>query len=887
MSTVGVDASGREVRVRLPPGVYRAAYSAPPTEAGTDVSRTFTEAMPPKGAVATFGDTQRRFHQLRDLRREFSGRPRPSTGVEPAAAAPAACALFAAPSLLTKDALPPALSLTRTPAAASFGLPLDRLAADEPATRCILRIAAAERALRLQQAENDELKRAMVSQQEEAARMQVLMDRLSSELSEANQTVLRQTVTMKSLAAEMERRDVYHLIKEKRSSQTVASAAATANTSLSASSSQSPFVSQERAMQLAQQVEQLTREKTELQRQLSQLSSRHGGKLRSTPAIEAIDKDDDATGEVSGAEGWVPSARAELQRLVRSLAALLRTGASLPARVGPDFEPVYEVELSCLTCLAPLGTPRNALVAESAPAKASFVVCAYGPYNMQDLLLRAPHTDRKLGSVLGCCRMVEEVPLQSLTRCVFYAMRDTCGVVRICWYENVADTEVNTVALCSAELPAPAATATIAVHTLIATTLASRRELEPMQATYSVHTVHLTAEKGTPCGTVSFRVRVTEVWRRRYRDYGGTSRIDSHADHRRRKSPFSAPLPGESSGVGSGERSTTPLKRADAGLAEGESLTQHWRRRQSRGPTLSPSRYEAATPFTRQHLFVNSSLSPSTAPSAALDDADPRYSSEDATNLRQEAGPQAELPPALSAPAEGTEGASTRVAATPSDSVSNHDAAPYSCRESHDRDDSRSASTKATTLKALGGAAVPLPQRAGLLSPPPSAVADLSAASTSGRVSPLPPPAAIAPAPPRSLTTTAAPSAPIDIAMRMHIKEVRYTHEGCCEEMVEDMLDQRSLQVVVRIDGELVFAAPTRRNPSHAVWGAEEGTFTSTLTAGQEVCFEVGDGDTVQCKGVLLASEILNRRGERDVTLVSVSGGQPCGLLSLAFEGSG
>ncbi|KAG5464645.1 hypothetical protein LSCM4_00085 [Leishmania orientalis] len=886
MSTVGVDAGGKEVKVRIPPGVYRAAYSAPPTGADTDVSRTFTEAMPPKGTVATFDDKQRRFHQLRDLRRGFSGRPRPSTDVVPAAAAPAAFALSAPPSLLTKDVLPPALSLAHTPLAASFGLPLDRLAADDPATRCILRTAAAERALRLQQAENDELKRAMVSQQQEAARMQGLMDRLSSELSEANQTVLRQTVTMKSLSAEMERRDVYHLIKEKRSSQTVASAAATANTSLGASSSQSPFVSQERAMQLAQQVEQLTREKTELQRQLSELSSRHGGKLRSAPVIEAIDKDDDATGEVSGAEGWVPSARAELQRLVRSLAAILRTGASLPASVGPDFEPVYEVELSCLTCLAPLGTPRNALVAASAPAKASFVVCAYGPYNMQDLLLRAPHTDRKLGSVLGCCRMVEEVPLQSLTRCVFYAMRDTCGVVRICWYENVADTEVNTVELCSAELPAPAATATVAVHTLIATSLASRRELEPMPVTHSVHTVHLTAEKGTPCATVTFRVRVAEVWRRRYRDYGGTSRIDSHADHRRRKSPLSSPLPGESSVVGSRERSTRPPKRADAGLAEGESLTHPWRRGQSRGPPSSPSRYEAATPITGQHLFVNSSLSPSTAPSAALDGADPHYSSEDATHLRQEVGPQAELPPALPAPAEGAEGASTRAVATPSGSGSNRNATPSS-RGSHDRDDARSASTKATTLKTLGGAAVPLPLRAGLSSPPPSAVADLSAASTSGRFSPTPPPAAIAPAPPLSLTATAAPSPPVDFAMQMRIKEVRYTHEGCCEEVVEDMLDQRSLQVVVRIDGELVFTAPTRRNSSHAVWSAEEGKFTSTLATGQEVRFEVGDGDTVRCKGVLLASEILNRRGERDVALVSVSGGQPCGLLSLAFEGSG
>ncbi|KAG5465384.1 hypothetical protein CUR178_00087 [Leishmania enriettii] len=887
MSTAGVHAGGREVRVRLPPGVYRTAYSAPPTGADTDVSCTFTEAMPRKGAATTFGDTQRRFHELRDLRRGFSGRPRPSTGVVPAAAAPAACALSAPPSLLTKDDLPPALPLTRTPSAASFGLPFDRLAADDPVTRYVLRTAAAERALRLQQAENDELKRAMVSQQQEAARMQGLMDRLSSELSEANQTVLRQTAAIKSLAAEMERRDVYHLIKEKRSSQTVASAAAIANTSLGVSSSQSPFVSQEQAIPLAQQVEQLTREKTELQRQLCQLSSRHGGQLRSTPAIEAIDKDDDATGEVSGAESWVSSARAELQRLVRSLAALLRTGASLPASVGSDFEPVYEVELSCLTCLAPLGTPRDALVAGSAPAKASFVVCAYGPYNMHDLLLRAPHAERKLDSVLGCCRMVEEVPVQSLTRCVFYAMRDTCGVVRICWYENTADTEVNTVAFCTAALPAPVATAKVAVHTLIATALASRREVESMPVTYSVHTVHLTAEKGKPCGTVTFRVRVAEMWRRRYRDYGGTSRIDSHADHRRRESPLSSPLPGESSDVGSREGSTTAPKHADAGLAEGERLTHPWRRGQSCGPPLSPSRYEAVTPITGQHLFVNSSLSPSTAPSAGLDDADPRYSSEDATHLRQEVGPQAKLPPGLPAPTEGTEGASTRAAATPSRSVSNHNATPSSSRESHDRDDSRSASTKATTLQALGGPAAPVPQPAGLSSPPLSAVADLSAASTSGRFSLPPPPAAIAPARPLSLTATAAPSAPVDFAMQMRIKEVRYTHEGCCEEVVEDMLDQRSLQVAVRIDGEVVFTAPTRRSPSHAVWGAEEGKFTSTLTTGQEVRFEVGDGDSVRCRGVLLASEILNRRGERDIALVSVRGGEPCGLLSLAFEGSG
>ncbi|KAG5463914.1 hypothetical protein LSCM1_00087 [Leishmania martiniquensis] len=889
MPTAGVDADGREVRVHLPPGVYRAAYSATPSEAGTAGPQTFTGAMPPNGPVPTVVDTRRRFHQLRDLRRELSGRPQPSTEAAAAAAAaaaagePAVGASSAPPSPQTKEAFLQSSSLTRIPLAVSLGLPLDRLAADDPATPCVLRTAAAERALRLQQAENDELKRVIVTQRQEAARMQCLIDRLSSELSEANQTVLRQTATMKSLAAEMERLDAYHLIKEKRSSQTPPSATATATAPSDASSSPSLLTHQRQTMELALQIEQLTREKAELQRRVSQLTSRQGDKTGKTPIIEAIDKDDDSSGEVTRADSWVPSARTELQRLVQALAAQFRAGASPPASVGPSFAPLYEVELSCLTCFVPLSTPPNAVVAVSAPAKAGSIVCAYGPYNMQEILLRAQCLEEKLGSGMRCRRVDEKVPVEGPTCCVFYAMRDTCGAVRLCLYESVTDAKTKGGRACSGEVPVlAAATATVAVQTLIASALASRRELELMPATLSAHTVHLATEKGTLHGAVTFRVRVTEMHGRRYCDCGGaTSRIHSDAEYRRRTSPFSSALRAGSGATRVGERSLTPLGCVDAGRAGGESVAEQSRR----GLMLSPSRYDDATPIAEQHFCLTLPLVSLTTPSATRHDPVSHDSLGNLMDVPQQVERETLLLTALSTQVEEAKKTGANAAATRCSSASSKSATSSRDKASRDKNDFTSAVPKATPLESSGDTVLPQSLRAGASSLPPSPVAALPASGAPSHFSPPPPPIAPVPAPPLSLMPTAAPSVPDAVTIRIHIKEVRYTREDCGEDVVEDLLEHRCLRVVVRIDGELVFAAPTRPNESHAVWSAEEGTFTITLTTGQEVRFEIGDDDAARCEGVLLASEILNSSGERDVTLVSVGGGRPCGRVSVALEG--
>ncbi|CAC9549156.1 conserved hypothetical protein [Leishmania infantum JPCM5] len=887
MWSTGVDVGGREVHVRLSPGVYRAAYSAPLAniDAGPDCASTV--AMPPKDVAKALSDARSRFHQLRDLRRELSGRHLPNTDGFSAAAAPAVHASSAFPSTLPTATLAQAsLSVTCTPSAASFGLPLDRLSADDPVTRSVLRTAAAERALRLQQAENDELKRAMVTQQQEAAQMQCLIDRLSAELTEMRQTVLRQTATMKSLAAEMERRDVYHLIKEKHRSQAAASAVATANASPGTLSSQSSLSHQQRLAQLEQQLEQLTKEKAELQQQVSHLSSRHGGKRQSTPAIEVIDKDDDLVGEGSGADGSVLSARVELQRLVQALGAILQAGASPLARIGACSEPIYELELSRVTRLAPARTQRDPDDDARAPGKVNSVVCICGPYSMRDVLLRVQLVTENAGSLMRRSRGLEGGPLQSPGRCVLYAMRDTCSAVRICLYKGVANTEVETGEPCSTESPAPTATATVAVHTLIATALASGNELETRHAAYSVHTVHLVDDKGGLRDTVTFWVRVTEVQHRRYSGYRGISCIDSDVDGRRCASPFQSPRTLEPGGVRIRERSATPLSSADAGSAEGESVTKNLQRGQRLGPMLSPSRNDDATPMKGQRLFAHSSFSCSTAPPAPTDDANSRGSAEKAKGILEQVEPQTKPLPALLTPSEDSKKAVTRAAAAVFCSGSKTPITFDGTSESQITDDSALAAARTTTLLPVYDTPAPMPPRLAASSDPSSTVGVRPTPSAPNLSWPPPPPVAVVPAPPLSSTPTSTPPADAAYAMRMRIKEVHFLHEGCEDDLVEDMLEQCSLQVVVRVDGEPVFTAPTRRNSSHAVWGAEEGSFTRTLTTGQEVRFEVLHGDKARSQAVLPASEILNASGEKELTLLSVSGGSPCGLLTMVFEGS-
>ncbi|AIO02225.1 hypothetical protein LPMP_350880 [Leishmania panamensis] len=886
MWTALVDMGGRGVEVRLPPGAYRATYSAPPIGTNDDAACASTSAISPKGSMTTLSNTRRRFHQLRDLRRELSGRPRSDTDALSAAEAPTINTSSAASSLPPTATLARASSsLTSTPSAASHGLPFHRLSADDPVTRSVLRTAAAERALRLQQAENDELKRAVVTWQQEAAQMQCLIDRLSTELSDMSQTVLRQTATLKSMGSEMDRRDAYHLIKEKRSSQAATSAVATANASSGTLSSQSSLNQQQQLVQLRQKIEELTKEKTELQQQVSHFSPHHGGKLSSTLAIEEIEKDDDATGEGTGGGRWVPSARVELQKLVQALAAILRTGASPIACVGADTEPVYEVELSCSTCLVPRSTQRNPNDPALEPAKANSVVCICGPYNMHDVLLRvqpvaeAPMTEIQRSHMLG------GVSLQSPRRCVLYAMQNTCSVVRICLYESAADTEVQKGASCSAHSPAPAATAAIAVHTLIATALASRRELEAMPATYNVHTVHLADERGAPRGTFTFRVRVTEVQHRRYRGYGGVNFIDSDSVGCRCTPPFLSPLAGESGDIGILERGAAPRSSADANRVDGESVTKHSQPPQSREPMLSPSRDDDAIPIEGQRLSAYSPYCCSTASPVPADDNNSSNSSKDAMGILEQMEGQSRLPPALLVPAEDSENTLPPAAAKPSGSGFNIPAAPCGISKTQVRDDATPIVTKTTVELPVRAATATLPPGVGASPPSPSTVALLSTPSATSHFWLPAPPLAIVPSPPSSTVPIEIPAAPATCVMRMHIKEVRYLYEDCGDELVGGMLDHCSLQVAVRVDGELVFTTPTRPNPSHAMWNAEEGSFTSTLTSGQEVHFEVRGGDAEGSRGVLPASEILNASGEREVALVFANSGTSCGLLTVAFEG--
>ncbi|GET93152.1 hypothetical protein, conserved [Leishmania tarentolae] len=884
-STGGVDLSGREVQERLPPGVYRVPYTAPLTHTHADTDCASTAAKPPKDATKSLSDVRSRFHQLRDLRRELSGRPLPNSHAFSTAAASGANASSVFPATLPTTTLAQApLSVTLIPSATSFALPLDRLSPEDPVTRLMLRTAAAERALRLQQTENDELKRARVMQQQEAVQMQCLIDCLSSELTEMRQTVLRQTAVMKSLASEMDRQDAYHLIKEKHRSQ-IGAAAVTANALPGTLSSQSSSNHQQRLAEIEQQLEQLTTEKAELQQRVSHLCAGHSGKQKSTPAIEVIDKDDEVTEEASVADRLSSSACMELQKLVRSLGEILRAGASPRACMDASCEPVYELELSSVTRLTSLRTRRKLNDSALAPAKVNPVICIYGPYNMQDVLLRVEPATENAGSLMRRYRRLEEVPGQSSNRCVLYAVRDTRTAVRFCLYEGAAKAEVETGESGDTQCLAPAATATVAVHTLIATALASSHEVEAIHASCNVHTVHLADDKGTPRDTVTFRVRVSEVPHRRYLDYRGMGGIGSDLEGRRRTSPFPSPLRLESGEIRIHERHASSSSSAAVGQGVGEGVAKNLYCGQGRGPMLSPLRDDDSTPTERQRLFAHSLSSCSTAPPAPTDDAASRDSPEDAESILEvklQPKPLSELP----MPSEDSKNSIICTATACSSTETKTCAATSKSSESFATDDSTSKAAKTATVLPLHGAAVPISPRVTESSDSASTVGVHPSPSTSRPSWPPPPPVVVVPAPPMSSTPTTAPPTSVTCATWMYIKEVRSLHEGCDDDVVEDMLERCSLQVVVRVDGEPVFTAPTRRNSAHAVWNAEEGSFTCTLTTGQEMRFEVLDGDTARSQGVLPVSEILKASGERDVSLVPINGGRPCGQLTMVFKGS-
>ncbi|KAG5489961.1 hypothetical protein JKF63_00079 [Porcisia hertigi] len=862
---VGMD--GREIGVRLPPGIYRTASSVSPMDTNCESACASTGVPGPEGITAVLADTRHRFRQLRELRRELSGRPLPNPASEAAAAAGVLETLSmrassASPPLPTTDfpaQAPP--SLTCAPTAVSFGLPLDRLPADDPVTRSVLRTAAAERALRLQQIENDELKRAILVQRLESAEMQSVIDRLSSELTATGQTVLRQTATMKSLAAEMERQDAYHLIKERRSSRAEAAALVAAGSSSGGSSAQ-PLLSHPQPVQLTQQMEKLASENAALRQQVSDLSLGLCGKLRGTPGIEQIDKEEDAAEGEIGSGRWLRLARAELQRLVHALAAILLGDRLALGRARVDTERVYEVELSGMTCLAPLDTQRNSKDASFPPARVNRVVCVFGPYNMDDLLLRFQAVAEDAGASTRSARKCAKTSAQVPQSCTLYAMRDTCGRLSISLYEDVVDRQARGGPSRSTDTSAPAATATVAIRTLIATALADSRDFSTVATTSGVHTVHLATDKGVPIGTATFRVRVTELQHQRYRGYGDVNGLTDSAG-RQRPSPC---LPH---------------------IAGADSVSKQPHRGQSRGCMLSPSRDDDFTPVNEPPPSVHSSDCPRTPLPAPAGDAKSGRSSEAPPGCVLETGGcQTNLLPVLSA-ASGDSQKTVRnpVEAVPSVGMSTTSEVPLEGCEPLDKSETASTAPAKTTRIPLGSASVPLPPHVSVPSPPPSSVALLSEPAASSFSVPPPPPAALVPAPPPSSTPPTAPLALPTSAIRIHIKEVRDLCECRSGEAVEDMLNDCFLCVVVLIDGEPVFTAPRRWNSMHTVWSAAEGTWTSALSIGQEVRFEVRNEDMVRCQASLPASEILDTRGEREVALVSASGGNTCGLLTLDFKG--
>lgn len=866
-----------DVRVHLPPGVYRGIYSAPPAPSTESVSTSSagaaaevrrhssggssSHAVDTADVASGLAAARRRFHQLRDMRRELSGRPLASAEVEGGAASPAAAA--GNPGDAAAHA---SVFLTGTPSAASLGLPLNRLAADDPVTRYVLRTAAAERALRQQQRENDELKRTIVAQRGEAALQQALVDRLSADLAESGRTVLRQTATMKSLASEMERRDAYHLIKEKRRASIAGDNHNEGDGVTGAPAPSTEEAAQQRVAALIEQVEQLTRDKAEVTAQLAELSARAGATRRGS-AVEAIDTDDE---DAMGATGWVPTARAELQHLVQRLGGLLRGGAAAAfgsASRAAAADVVYEVELSGVTCLLPQLTSSSS--SGSAPDPTSAAVCVCGPYS-RDTVLLCVRPDGAVAVPPLCLRhsgAATAAEWTGRTWCALHAVQQTAGVLCVSLYRGVgvpeAETRDHDNAVDSTQVK-PAATATLAVGTLIATALSGRRrDLDATHASSTVHTVHLLSDHGTAHGSVTFHVRVAEVHPLRYR----LGRDIGHVEELRR------------SGENVSCRTQTPQCEARVSTRPSEADCR-------RTAVLSPARDDAGTPVHSRRPSTPASRRASAAYAPTAETALPQPAT-----VREDDDAALAVPP----PSHPSEVASLPPLCTASPLARSSSPPPPAVRKASGEDGEGEVRGLAMAPEHRGGSAsdetvassAALPPLGVAIPPPPrAAVPSLPA------FFPPPPPVAVVPAPPpRPATPAACASPPLPTEVRVHVKAIRDVGEGGAGEeddggVVEGLLEHCSqLQVVARIGDECVFASPPRRNPAHSVWGAEEGSFTVPVSPGQELRFEVRDGDAPLSEAVVvvLAGDGAGVFGERDVPLLSVRHAAPSGVLSLSL----
>ncbi|KAK7201702.1 hypothetical protein NESM_000235400 [Novymonas esmeraldas] len=854
-------------RVRLPPGVYRGCYSAPPPASSpANLSHASSAATQRDGAAFAVTDTRRRFHQLRDLRRELSGRLLPSTEAAAVAGVSSGCTPLASSSTSAAAGAAPAHVsgvLPGAPSVASFGLPLDRLVADDPVTRSVLRTAAAERALRQQQAENDVLKRSILAQRQEAAQMQSLIDRLSSELAETGRTVLRQTATMKSLSSEMERRDAYHLIKERRSSQAAGESASPSGAGQPPASSTS-----EVEQRLTQRVEQLQREKAELEQRLSDGAAAHRPRPRSgRNTVEAIDRDD-SDGDDLGVDGWEPRTLGELQQLVRACGDLLRGAAS--------SEAVYELELSSVTFLASQrGVEHGRLGGHHASACAATEVRVSGPYNIQDVLVRVHAAARPAVPDSRHATVLGQPHSTSYARCAFYALSHTRGAVHFGLYERT-DAMDGDAGMRSAVAPAtPAASAAVAVQTLIAAALAGGRELSAGLGAASMHTVHLVSPSGVVHGAITFRVTVANVQQRyrRYRSHGGVPGGSSRTPDVHRRRCRSPAVSVDSGRVVSDGLCLTPPRGADmrcGGASGAATPVPQSHHSPHRGPMLSPCREEedgpvavAAVAVRQPRLSSRSSQSTPPAPSSVLSGGAAVvvgvHGGSGDVAARRASDPDAALtppPPLVGGTVSG--GTPARTAAAESGGCAGGDV----IRDLHD---SAAAETE-TTAGALVAVVPPPPHVA--VPPPPR------------------PPAANVEVPPAKVPRSPVPSTALMPAaqhMRVHVLELRDGGAPRAEDSVEGMLDRAALRVMVVVGGACVFVSPTRRTPSHAVWGADEGTFSISVTAAHDIRFDVCDGDTRLSQAAWIPTVVRGASGRSTLTLLACSDGSPCGQLALQW----
>jgi hypothetical protein len=895
------------------PGVYRASVrseaitssSSLETKAAAEAVRTSTAGTIPALSTdtqlpaASAADARRRFYQLRTLRRELSGRPSlPDHGEKPSSAETAA-----APSLFLP--LGSVVQTTPVPVATSHGLPLDRLPVEEAATRYILRTAAAERALRHQQYENDELKRLIIAQQQETRDVRQQLERVTQELAASSQMVLRQAATMRALTSEMERHDAYRLIKERRAS---ASCATMCVKEEDATTEDQP-TQQQRMNSLVADVAQLEKDKEGLEQRNLQKEVRpqkqeknrtaRAAVASAAAAVETIEREEDElaaddTRMPSTCGGhcgstWIPSAAEELQQLTQALGRLLRRSSpcgatrsaafssSSPSPLCPPLsapDAVFEVTLSELSftatttpCIQSRGSQQHGgekgeMLSSRHGSGGVLQVC--GPYNQVYPLLRvqltdsqvrpsasSPHQNRPCFDDHGNGRPHHQ------RKCRFYALPCTEGVLSFCFFVQADDAETRGPSD-EGGSPTPVATATVAVRSLIAAERATSTHL----AASTVHTIHLTREGESAswgAATLAVRVRAVQLTTSMTDDsiHGNTINIRSerhmwHTDGDVRADRLHSTL--------SQHARTAVTSAEEEGLKSAEELL-----RRRRAPLLSPPREDAEEGgglLTRRRITpVSTAASETTTP---IPHAGAAGSS---AKVPQAAASPPPLPPPLLTTVAAASAVESGEGTVATDAVEEEKTGGGCSNDSFHA----SADSAEPTASAAAASFVEPPQAlkgkedtptASLVPPsrPPSSATGIP-------LSPLvrvpPRGEAAVPAPPTSSAADAAtaaaslmaetsssvpvsdavPSPPMEASIRVRICLHSLLDLHCSGDTadVEGFLEHCTVRVRVRVAGRLVFTAPPRRNPARAVWCADEGACSTAVTLTDDLRVEVVD----------------------------------------------